>query len=121
MRIFSRIQSKEEKSKPVLVAILWSSAFLHRTSIPPPRAHPATPLQRTVYWLIHDSTSASIHGRHTHTAAMKKNDVIAIIVIILFLVLAGVAFGIATLVHQFRRQTDGSHSGSSGSSSSSED
>jgi hypothetical protein len=51
---------------------------------------------------------------------MKKNDVIAIIVIILFLVLAGVAFGIATLVHQFRRQTDGSHSGSSGSSSSSD-
>ncbi|CAH0016456.1 unnamed protein product, partial [Clonostachys rhizophaga] len=118
----------EEKSKAVLVAILWSSAFLHRTFITPPRAHSATPLQSTVYWLlcflssqIHDSTSASIHGRHTQTAAMKKNDVIAIIVIILFLVLAGVAFGIATLVHQFRRQTDGSHSGSSGSSSSSDD
>ncbi|CAG9943825.1 unnamed protein product [Clonostachys rosea f. rosea IK726] len=101
--ILSRIQSKEEKTKAVLVA---SSVVF---CIPTP--------------YIHHPTTGSFRDSPPEDrllAAMKKNDVIAIIVIILFLVLAGVAFGIATLVHQFRRQTDGSHSGSSGSSSSSD-
>ena len=35
---------------------------------------------------------------------MKKNDVIAIIIIILFLVLALIAFGIYRLVHTVRTQ-----------------
>ncbi|KAF6836651.1 hypothetical protein CMUS01_05306 [Colletotrichum musicola] len=50
---------------------------------------------------------------------VKQNDVIAIIVIVLFVVLAGVAFGIYRLVH-VARQSMSVTSGSSSSSSSDE-
>ena len=49
-------------------------------------------------------------------AVMKRNDVIAIIIIILFLVLALVSFGIYRLVHMARNQGTVTSS-SSGSSS----
>lgn len=44
---------------------------------------------------------------------MKKNDTIAVIIIVLFIVLALVSFGIWSLVHRVRRQmsiTSGSSS-----------
>ncbi|KAK7743971.1 hypothetical protein SLS62_010386 [Diatrype stigma] len=49
-------------------------------------------------------------------AAMKENDVIAVIIIILFLVLALIAFGIYRLVHMVRTQgsVTTSSTGSSG-------
>jgi thiol:disulfide interchange protein len=47
---------------------------------------------------------------------VQENDVIAIIIIILFFVLALIAFGIYRLVHQARGgSSSGSGSGSSGS------
>ncbi|CCF33386.1 hypothetical protein CH063_05589, partial [Colletotrichum higginsianum] len=64
------------------------------------------------------SASHSDGEFYTATAAMvKQNDVIAIIVIVLFVVLALVAFGIYRLVHVARQ----SMSVTSGSSSSSSD
>lgn len=48
---------------------------------------------------------------------MKENDVIAIIIIILFIVLALIAFGIYRLVHIARSQGTITSTSSSGSSS----
>ena len=48
---------------------------------------------------------------------VKRNDAIAIIIIVLFIVLAGVAFGIWRLVHVARRSMSVTSESSSGSSS----
>jgi thiol:disulfide interchange protein len=44
---------------------------------------------------------------------VQENDVIAIIIIVLFFVLALIAFGIYRLVHEARGSSSGSGSGSS--------
>lgn len=49
---------------------------------------------------------------------MKENDVIAIIIIILFIVLALIAFGIYRLVHMARNQGSITTTSSTGSSES---
>ncbi|KAK4220017.1 hypothetical protein QBC37DRAFT_367625 [Rhypophila decipiens] len=49
---------------------------------------------------------------------MKQNDVIAVIVIVLFIILALIAFGIYHLVSVARRNMHGTVTSSSGSSSS---
>ena len=49
---------------------------------------------------------------------MKQNDVIAVIIIILFIVLAGIAFGIYHLVSVARRNMHGTVTSSSDSSTS---
>jgi len=52
---------------------------------------------------------------------VKENDTIAIIIIILFIVLSLVAFGIYRLVHVARHQMSSISTGSSSSSSSRDD
>lgn len=52
------------------------------------------------------------------SAIMKENDVIAIIIIILFIVLALIAFGIYRLVHMARNQGSITTTSSTGSSES---
>ncbi|EYB28730.1 hypothetical protein FG05_13301 [Fusarium graminearum] len=59
---------------------------------------------------------AHISPTHSSTANMKKNDVIAIIIIILFIILAGVSFGIWKLVSMAKN-----HMSATGSSRSSTD
>ncbi|KAK6856309.1 hypothetical protein PG995_008460 [Apiospora arundinis] len=65
--------------------------------------HPAYFAQQSLY--IHLSSIPPTPGAFARTTAvMKRNDVIAIIIIILFLVLALVSFGIYRLVHMARTQ-----------------
>ena len=49
---------------------------------------------------------------------VKKNDAIAIIIIVLFIILALVAFGIWSLVHRARREMSVTSTSSSGSTES---
>ncbi|KAI5861331.1 hypothetical protein GGS23DRAFT_598500 [Durotheca rogersii] len=61
------------------------------------------------------ATRSSVASTGVPTVMAKENDVIAIIIIVLFIVLALIAFGIYRLVHLARTQASISES-SSGSS-----
>ncbi|CRK44314.1 hypothetical protein BN1723_001000, partial [Verticillium longisporum] len=84
----------------------------HSASTPAPRLRDPSIEPRESSPSAHPAT-AVLHKTANMT---KPNDTIAIIVIVLFVVLALVAFGIYRLVHQARRSMSVT-SGSSGSSS----
>ncbi|CAG9998865.1 unnamed protein product, partial [Clonostachys byssicola] len=70
-------KSNQRKRQTQFSSHLWSFAFLHRTSITPPRAHSATPLQRTVYWLLessHKTRAVEFLEAHSRPFASIESD-----------------------------------------------